>query len=87
MCSGGSCACGYCTKYVFGSRCLSLPNECPSSGAALRAEKSKTKTKVITEAVSRKRQPAFLDVVPGKYGLCFDGECGPGYEGCCLTCF
>jgi len=29
LCSGGTCACGYCTRYMYG-RCLSLPNHCPS---------------------------------------------------------
>eukprot|EP01125_Pyxidicula_operculata_P017095 TRINITY_DN5951_c0_g1_i1.p1 TRINITY_DN5951_c0_g1~~TRINITY_DN5951_c0_g1_i1.p1 ORF type:complete len:219 (-),score=8.75 TRINITY_DN5951_c0_g1_i1:19-675(-) len=30
LCSGGTCSCGYCTKYLYG-RCLSVPNHCPSS--------------------------------------------------------
>lgn len=32
FCSGGTCACGYCTKYRYG-RCLSVPNHCPSQSS------------------------------------------------------
>lgn len=61
-CNSGTCACGYCTRYVYG-RCLSFPNACPSE------------TKIAATAT-----------VITKSGICIDGTCEPGYEGCCLTC-
>jgi len=32
FCSGGTCACSYCTRFTYG-RCLSLPNRCPKRTA------------------------------------------------------
>jgi hypothetical protein len=36
LCGGGSCKCGFCTKWTGNdTRCLSLPNKCPSGFEAL----------------------------------------------------
>ncbi len=58
-CSGGTCTCGYCTRYAYG-RCLSFPNHCPAN-----ATEPETK----------------------RVGVCWNGQCEHGHEGCCMTCF
>jgi len=62
FCSGGTCACGYCTRYTYG-RCLSTLNHCPSN-----------------------EQQYHLRLDNNRTGICFDGQCEPGMEGCCMTC-
>jgi len=72
LCSGGTCACGYCTRYVYG-RCLSLPNHCPSSSSS----STSSSDHISVEQMKMSRQTE----------ICIAGQCTESTEGCCLTCF
>jgi hypothetical protein len=72
LCSGGTCACGYCTRYVIG-RCLSLPNHCPAS--FLVKETLPYNSELMAEF------KGYHDE------FCVDGTCDSTDLGCCLNCF
>eukprot|EP01087_Luapelamoeba_hula_P003009 TRINITY_DN1283_c0_g1_i1.p1 TRINITY_DN1283_c0_g1~~TRINITY_DN1283_c0_g1_i1.p1 ORF type:complete len:175 (-),score=13.41 TRINITY_DN1283_c0_g1_i1:35-559(-) len=81
LCGSGTCRCGVCTQYT-PSRCLSLPNHCPSlsdNNDMLVAAKS--------EMASLSYSPKRATFDANNVEFCLDHQCASQYYGCCLTCF
>lgn len=75
-CSSEGCPCGQCEAPIYGTRCLSLPNHCPSNTAQPELPLD-----------SPAEDPFKSTPVDTDSGFCFDGACEAGKDGCCLTCF
>lgn len=89
FCYSGTCSCGYCTESLY-DRCLSLPNHCPSSKSLSSSGNMLSMKKFFSGRHHHHHDSSLLldkkYVKNHKVGICLDGKCEPGKEGCCLTC-
>lgn len=83
LCTGSSCACGYCTEYST-SRCLGINAKCPNDGAF---ERSAAVVAAQSASVVASVAASVAGAASAAAPICLTGHCDAAHYGCCLTCW